>query len=117
MTAKTRILVSLAWFVLVIAIGVGGVFWIQSDTSDSQERTRRAGILGTGLGCLGGIGLGVLWMPYAYRLGRKKRAEREQAAGKQSDNNRRTGKKLSAGRKGRKGRKGKVGSRSRGRRK
>jgi hypothetical protein len=37
----------------MIVVGIGGVFWIQSDTRNNEERTQRAGVLGTGLGCLG----------------------------------------------------------------
>ena len=106
MTIKKRILISIAWFALMIAMGIGGVFWIQSDTPNNEERTERAGVLGTGLGCLGGVGFAVLWLPYAYRLGKQKREERERAISRKSGSNRKSGRNSSAGKKRRKGKSG-----------
>jgi hypothetical protein len=114
MTIKKRVLISIAWFVLMIVVGIGGVFWIQSDTRNNEERTQRAGVLGTGLGCLGGVGFAVLWLPYAYRLGKQKREERERATSRKFGSNRKSGRKSSAGSKRRKG---KSGPRARRRRK
>ncbi len=114
MTVKKRILISIGWFVLVMAIGVGGVFWIQSNTHNNEKRTQRAALLGTGLGCLGGVGFAALWLPFAYRLGKQKREEREELQ-------RAAKRKASSGRKSRRGASGggkspKGESRSRSRR-
>lgn len=114
MTIGKRILVSIAWFMLMIVVGIGGVFWIVSETQNNTERTQRSGVLGTGLGCLGGVGFAVLWLPFAYRLGKQKRAERERAANEKSRSNRNSARTPSAVGKSRKA---KSGSRSRRRRK
>ncbi|MDG1897700.1 MAG: hypothetical protein P8J37_22605 [Fuerstiella sp.] len=114
MTIKKRILLSIAWFSLIIGAGIGGVFWIQSETLNNEERTQRAGVLGTGLGCLGGIGFAVLWLPFAYRLGKQKREKRERSNASKSRGNRKSGRNSSA--RGKR-RKGKSGARSRGRKK
>ena len=114
MTVKKRILISLGWFVLMIALGIGGVIWITSNTRSNAESTQRAGMLGTGLGCLGGVGFAVLWLPFAYRLGKQKREERERTAKANSAGGRKSRRSASANGKARKG---KSGSRSRRRKK
>ncbi len=111
MTVKKRILMSIGWFVLMIAVGIGGVFWINSSTRVSEVRIERAGILGTGLGCLGGVGFAVLWLPLAYRAGKQKREAREQAAKADSRGGRKSRRSASGSGKSRKGK-----SRSRSRR-
>ncbi|MCP4507963.1 MAG: hypothetical protein GY903_22105 [Fuerstiella sp.] len=111
MTVKKRILISIGWFVLIIALGIGGVFWIQSDTVINAERTQRAGNLGTGLGCLGGVGFAFLWLPFAYRVGKQKREARERAANADSGGGRKSRRSASSSGKSRKGK-----SRSRSRR-
>lgn len=111
MTVKKRILISIGWFVLVMAIGVGGVFWIQSNTHNNEKRTQRAALLGTGLGCLGGVGFAALWLPFAYRLGKQKREELQRAAKRKASSGRKSRRGASGGGKSPKGK-----SRSRSRR-
>ena len=77
MTMKRLIVISLIWLVLLIGVGLFGVAYIRSHPVRGTTRSKRIEKLGKGFGVLGGIGLGVIWLPYAAKVGKKRRAERE----------------------------------------
>lgn len=76
MTLKQRIVASLVVLTLMLMIGGGGIWYIVENAPRSDHEAR-AGMLGSATATLGCIILAVIWFPYAYQVGVKKRTERE----------------------------------------
>lgn len=83
MSLKKRIIISGVVLGLMMLAGAVGIWHIMENVPSSQ-REARAGMLGSGVATLGCIVLGFVWLPYAYQIGARKRAEREKAAKKKS---------------------------------
>ena len=79
MTLKKRIILSVAWLLLCVVIGFAAVIFVATGEGSSADRTARAGLVGTGMGTVVGIGWAGLWLPYAAAMGKQRRAERERA--------------------------------------
>ena len=72
-TLKRVIIGSIIWFVLVMTISIVGLFMIDKDAKTVSEKTRRAQMLGQGAGTLLAVGCGVLWLPWAFQVGKRRR--------------------------------------------
>ena len=76
MTGKRLILVSVVWTVLMVGVGLMGVWYVTEHPVRGSRTTDRANRLGSGVGALTVIGYAVLWLPYAAKVGKRRRAER-----------------------------------------
>jgi hypothetical protein len=84
MTLKKRILFSVYWLVLIFVLAIGTFFWIAAGEPPSPETAARASMAGSGFGILASIGFGILWLPYAFEVGKRKREQQERAKRKKS---------------------------------
>ena len=72
-TLKRVVIGSAIWFVLLMGISLGIFYQIFQDSKNTRERNARAAKLGTGMGALTVVGWGVLWLPWAAQVGKRRR--------------------------------------------
>ncbi len=72
-TLKRVVIGSTIWFVLMMIISLGIFYQIFQDSKNNRERNARAAKLGTGMGALTALGLGMLWLPWAAQVGKRRR--------------------------------------------
>ncbi|MBC8324198.1 MAG: DUF4339 domain-containing protein [Verrucomicrobia subdivision 3 bacterium] len=72
-TLKRVVIGSAIWFVLMMAISIGIFYHIFQDSKNNRERNARAAKLGAGMGALTAMGWGVLWLPWAAQVGKRRR--------------------------------------------
>ena len=75
-TLKRVVIGSVIWFVLMMCISLVIFYQIFQDTKNDRERNARAAKLGTGMGALTAVGWGVLWLPWAAQVGKRRREAR-----------------------------------------
>jgi hypothetical protein len=69
MKLKHVIIGTIVWLVLIVVAGVG----IAASFAGKPGAEQRAQSLGQGLGIVAAIGLGALWLPWAAKVGKKRR--------------------------------------------
>ena len=74
MPIKRLAILSGIWLLLVIGVGLWGVWRITTRPLEGISGEDRASQLGVGLGTLASLGLAALWLPALYRLGKQRRA-------------------------------------------
>jgi hypothetical protein len=84
MTLKKRILFSVCWLGLILVLSIGTIFWIIANEKSNRKAKARASMVGSGFGTISSIGLGILWLPYAFEIGKQKREQRERAKRRKS---------------------------------
>lgn len=72
-TLKRVVIGTVIWFVLMMVISLGIFYQIFQDSKNTRERNARAAKLGTGMGALTVMGWGVLWLPWAAQVGKRRR--------------------------------------------
>ncbi|MDA0588551.1 MAG: hypothetical protein O2820_11790 [Planctomycetota bacterium] len=87
MTIRKRIQVTVIWLVVGISLAAVGGFFLVKD-APRRELNQRAAAAGSFGGLVVAIGCGVIWLPYAAAVGKKRREERERAR-KQAKNKKR----------------------------
>lgn len=75
-TLRRVVIGSVIWFVLMMILSAGLFYWMWNDSKNNRERQERAGKLGVGMGVITAVGWGALWLPWAAKVGKKRRAER-----------------------------------------
>lgn len=75
---KKRILITVAWFVIGIVV-TAAIAAVVVSNSPHRERNARAAAFGSAGGLVVAIGCGAIWLPWAARVGKKRREERERA--------------------------------------
>jgi len=75
-TLKRVVIGSVIWFVAMMIVSAGLFWWMWNDAKANRERKERAGKLGSGMGVITAVGWGALWLPWAAKVGKKRRAER-----------------------------------------
>ncbi len=83
MTIRKRILVTLAWIVLGIVVS-GAVTAVLLQDVPRRQWNARAGAAGGFAGLIIAIGCGAIWLPWAAKVGKQKRQEREKRAERRS---------------------------------
>lgn len=78
MTIRKRIQVTVAWLVIGISLAAVAGFFMVKD-APRRERNQRASAAGSFGGLVVAAGIGVIWLPYAAAVGKKRREERERA--------------------------------------
>ena len=73
-TLRRVVIGSVIWFVLLMILSAGLFYWMWNDAKTNRERKERAAQLGTGMGMITAVGWGVLWLPWAAKVGKKRRA-------------------------------------------
>jgi len=76
-TLKRVVVGSVIWFITLMFVSAGLLYHVHHDSKTRRERIHRAGLLGKGMGTLTVIGWACLWLPWAYRYGKRKREERD----------------------------------------
>lgn len=76
-TLKTIIILSLFWTLLILGVGMFGLWYIFENPIRGVRAEDRAAKLGSGTGVLMSLGYAVLWLPFAYKIGKKRREARE----------------------------------------
>ncbi len=79
MTLKTALIATGVWTLCVILILGAGLWYVTTHPIRGVRTEARAAQMGSGLGVLTAIGYGCIWLPYAAKIGKQKRAERENA--------------------------------------
>ena len=75
-TLKRVVIGSVIWFVVMMIVSAGLFYLMWNDSKNNRERQERAGKLGAGMGVITAVGWGVLWLPWAAKVGKKRRAAR-----------------------------------------
>ncbi|MDB5350475.1 MAG: hypothetical protein JWN86_1722 [Planctomycetota bacterium] len=70
---KRLILASALCFVAAIVIGFAGIGYILSHPIPGVSSDDRAAQLGSGAGVVTAIAFGVIWLPFAFKYGQKRR--------------------------------------------
>jgi hypothetical protein len=78
MTLRKRIQITVAWLVIGISLAAVGGFFMVKD-APRREWKQRAAAAGSFGGLVVAVGCGVIWLPYAAAVGKKRREERERA--------------------------------------
>jgi hypothetical protein len=76
MTLRKRIQVTVAWLIIGISLAAVAGFFMVKD-APVRERNKRAEAAGSFGGLVVAAGCGVIWLPYAAAVGKKRREERE----------------------------------------
>jgi hypothetical protein len=71
-------------FLLALALGVGGMIWIERSAKSRQEKTDRVKLLGQGLGIATCLVIFPFWILAAGKVGEKRRAARLGASRKKN---------------------------------
>lgn len=79
MTLKTILLATAGWTLFAIVVSVALISYIVANPVAGLSAEKRAQMLGSGVGMFVAIGYAVIWLPYAYKLGKKRREAREAA--------------------------------------
>ncbi len=74
---KKLVWLTVIWFFIMIGGGLLVSFLTFDKTAPRSVSEAKMQKLAAGIGTVTGIGAGLLWLPYAYRLGQKKREEAE----------------------------------------
>jgi hypothetical protein len=82
MTPKRLILISAIWTAVIIAVGFLGIWYIMEHPVPGARAEDRAARLGSGLAVVTVIGYAVLWFPWAFKVGLKRREKRARQARK-----------------------------------
>jgi hypothetical protein len=78
MTIRKRIHMTVAWLIIGISLAAVGGFFMVKD-APRREWNQRASAAGAFGGLVVAVGCGVIWLPYAAAVGKKRREERERA--------------------------------------
>lgn len=76
MNAKRLFLASIIWTVVMLGGGYLAAVRMAQQVAFDRNAEERAKSLGQTIGTVTGIGYGVIWIPYAYALGKKRRQEK-----------------------------------------
>lgn len=77
MTLKRVLILTGIWTVLMVGVGAAAIWYIATHRVPGVRAEDRASQLGSGLGLLMTFGYACIWIPYAAKVGKQKRAERE----------------------------------------
>lgn len=79
-----RLLIRSVIWTIVIGVGLGGlaVWYVVSHPVPGVRTEARTEALGRAVGVVIGLGYGAIWIPEAYRVGQKRRAEEARKAKK-----------------------------------
>lgn len=80
MNVKRLFLASIIWTAVMLGGGYLAAVRMAQQVAFDRNAEERAKSLGQGIGTITGIGYGVIWIPYAYALGKKRRAEKSRPA-------------------------------------
>lgn len=73
MTLKRALIATAIWTVLLIGISAGAIWYVRTHPIRGVSMDDRASQLGGGLGILGAIGYGAIWLPFAASVGKARR--------------------------------------------
>ena len=79
MTLKTILIATAGWTLFAIMVSVALISYIVAHPLAGVSAEKRAQMLGSGVGIFVSIGYAVIWLPYAYKVGKKRREAREAA--------------------------------------
>lgn len=79
MSRKTAIWATAIWTVIALGLCVIGLVYIGTRPISNRAKEERARLFGQGAGTVTAIGYGVIWLPYAYRVGKQRREEEVRA--------------------------------------
>lgn len=77
MDVKRLFLASIVWTIVMIGGGFVLAWRLSEQLEHDVNAAERAKSLGRGIGTVTGIGYGVIWIPYAFRVGQKRREEQK----------------------------------------
>ena len=77
MTLKKVLIITGVWTVLMFGVAIGLITYVHKNPIPGVRSADRAAKLGTGLGTFTSFGYAVIWLPYAAKIGKEKRAQRE----------------------------------------
>lgn len=80
MTLKTILIATSGWTLFAIIVSVALISYIVTHPIAGVSSEKRAQMLGSGVGIFVSIGYAVIWLPYAFKVGKKRREAREAAA-------------------------------------
>lgn len=78
MTLKRVLIFTGIWTLIMVGVCVAAISYAATHRVPGVRAKDRAAQLGSGLGTLTVIGYGAIWLPFAAKVGQKKRAEREE---------------------------------------
>ncbi|WP_166822336.1 hypothetical protein [Thalassoroseus pseudoceratinae] len=77
LSMKKMVALTVVWVVLMLGGGLLVSFLTFDKTAPRRVSEAKMQRLATGIGTLTGIGAGILWIPFAFRIGKQKREEAE----------------------------------------
>ena len=80
MSLKTALVATAAWTLLAIVASVGLISYVVTHPIAGVSAEQRGQMLGSGVGIILSIGYAVIWLPFAYKAGKKRRESREAMA-------------------------------------
>lgn len=80
MSLKKCLIATGIWMLVIILFSVAAIMYIASQNLPDAQLQERTAMFGSGMGLFAGIGLAVIWLPFAARMGAEQREKRERAA-------------------------------------
>lgn len=75
MTVKQLLGASILWTLIMAVAGVLMAWYMSERVRFARDAAQQAKQLGETVGTITGIGYGLIWLPYAYKVGQRRRAE------------------------------------------
>lgn len=79
MTLKIALWATAIWTAVIVAASALMIWYVVKHPIPGVSMEKRAEMLGSGTGVVACIGYAVIWLPLAYKIGKKRREEREAA--------------------------------------
>lgn len=79
MSLKKSLMSTAIWMGFVVVISIAIISYLVSNPIPGVSMEERSRLIGGGIGTISGIGLGVIWIPFAARLGKERREAMERA--------------------------------------
>ena len=80
MSLKTALLATAAWTFLAIVASAALISYVVAHPIAGVSAEQRGEMLGSGVGVILSIGYAVIWLPFAYKVGAKRREARDAIA-------------------------------------
>ncbi|MCA9095797.1 MAG: hypothetical protein KDA68_20095 [Planctomycetaceae bacterium] len=77
MTLKRVLILTGAWTLVMVGVCVVAIWYVVTHRVPGVRPEERASQLGSGLGLLTTFGYALIWLPFAAKVGKQRRAERE----------------------------------------
>lgn len=75
MTVKQLFVASILWTLMMVGAGMLMAWYMSERARFAPDAAQQAKRLGEAVGTITGIGYGLIWLPYAYKIGRARREE------------------------------------------